>query len=197
MGAQIEVDTLDYDHYLPLFLDGLAETQHPYEFLARKGAEELISRSPDRVAPLLPMLTPPLRRTPESIFLIGLFIALRNRHHISNISTFASIPIEGSLNTRNPRVVCASLKILQLIAGCSKEAGRGLLTYYKSLLPVFNLFRVINLNQGDRIDYAQQKGQNLGDLVQETLEVLEKNGGSRAFVHIKNMVPTYESCLYK
>ena len=107
----MEVDTLDYDHYLPLFLDGLCETQHPYEFLARKGAEELIARSPDRVAPLLPVIIPPLRR---------------------------------ALNTRNPHVICATLKILQLIATCSKESGRGLLTYYKSLLPVFNLFKIMN-----------------------------------------------------
>jgi len=53
------------------------------------------------------------------------------------------------------------------------------------------------VNKGDGIDYSQQKGQNLGDLIQETLEILEKNGGSRAFVQIKHMVPTYESCVWK
>lgn len=30
--------------------------------------------------------------------------------------------------------------------------------------------------------------------IMETLEVLEKNGGSNAFINIKYMVPTYESC---
>lgn len=59
---QVELDTLDYEHYLPLFLDGLCETQHPHEFLARKGAEDLITRAPDRVTPLLPVIIPPLRR---------------------------------------------------------------------------------------------------------------------------------------
>ena len=54
-----------------------------------------------------------------------------------------------------------------------------------------------SVNNGDGIDYSQQKGTNLGDLVQETLEVLEKSGGSAAFVLIKNMVPTYESCVWK
>lgn len=56
---------------------------------------------------------------------------------------------------------------------------------------------IIIVNKGDGIDYSQQKGSNLGDLIQETLEVLEKSGGSAAFVLIKNMVPTYESCVWK
>ena len=34
---------------------------------------------------------------------------------------------------------------------------------------------------------------NLGDLVQETLELLEAHGGEDAFINIKYMVPTYES----
>ncbi|EFX79544.1 hypothetical protein DAPPUDRAFT_33980, partial [Daphnia pulex] len=162
LGWKVELDTLDYEHYLPLFLDGLCETQHPHEFLARKGAEDLITRAPDRVTPLLPVIIPPLRR---------------------------------ALNTRNPRVICSTLKIIQLIATCSKESGRAFLPYYKSLLPILNLFKSVNLNQGDGIDYSQQKNSNLGDLIQETLEMLEKSGGSAAFVLIKNMVPTYESCV--
>ena len=51
-------------------------------------------------------------------------------------------------------------------------------------------------NCGDRIDYSQQKNQNVGDLVQQTLELLERTGGEDAFINIKYMVPTYESCVY-
>ena len=58
----------------------------------------------------------------------------------------------------------------------------------------WNIFAV---NQGDGIDYSQQKGHNLGDSIQETLEILEKSGGSQAFHLIKIMVPTYESCVWK
>lgn len=47
----------------------------------------------------------------------------------------------------------------------------------------------------DDIDYGQQKRENVGDLVQETLEVLEKYGGRDAFINIKYMIPTYESCV--
>lgn len=48
-------------------------------------------------------------------------------------------------------------------------------------------------NTGDGIDYSQQKRQNVGELVNETLEMLERSGGEDAFINIKYMIPTYES----
>ena len=51
------------------------------------------------------------------------------------------------------------------------------------------------VNSGDGIDYSQQKRENIGDLVQETLECFERHGGEDAFINIKYMVPTYESCM--
>jgi hypothetical protein len=51
------------------------------------------------------------------------------------------------------------------------------------------------VNIGDQIDYGQRKKENLGDLIMETLELLEKYGGEDAFINIKYMIPTYESCV--
>lgn len=51
-----------------------------------------------------------------------------------------------------------------------------------------------SVNCGDQIDYAQKNNMNLGDLIDETLQVLERHGGEDAFINIKYMVPTYESC---
>ena len=48
---------------------------------------------------------------------------------------------------------------------------------------------------GDKIDYSQRKSMNLGDLIQQTLELFEMHGGEDAFINIKYMVPTYESCV--
>ena len=45
--------------------------------------------------------------------------------------------------------------------------------YYRQILPVLNLMKTKNANMGDRIDYSQRKGQNLGDLIQSTLELFE------------------------
>lgn len=53
----------------------------------------------------------------------------------------------------------------------------------------------ISVNSGDGIDYSQQKRENVGDLIQETLETFEKRGGEDAFINIKYMIPTYESCM--
>ena len=58
-----------------------------------------------------------------------------------------------------------------------------------------NLFKTKNNNLGDGIDYSQRKAGNLGDLIQETLEIFEKHGGDDAFINIKYMIPTYESCV--
>lgn len=43
--------------------------------------------------------------------------------------------------------------------------------------------------------YSQRKQMNLGDLIQATLEMFEQHGGEDAFINIKYMVPTYESCV--
>jgi len=52
-----------------------------------------------------------------------------------------------------------------------------------------------SVNSGDGIDYSQRKRENLGDLIQETLEVFERHGGDDAYINIKYMIPSYESCL--
>jgi hypothetical protein len=45
------------------------------------------------------------------------------------------------------------------------------------------------------MDFAQKNNNDLGELIQKTLEILEIKGGEDAFINIKYMVPTYESCL--
>lgn len=37
---------------------------------------------------------------------------------------------------------------------------------------------------------------NIGDLIVETLELLEMTGGEDSFINIKYMIPTYESCIH-
>jgi hypothetical protein len=56
-------------------------------------------------------------------------------------------------------------------------------------------YSALLVNLGDGIYYSQQKRENIGDLIQETLEKFELTGGEDAFINIKYMVPTYESVL--
>ena len=41
------------------------------------------------------------------------------------------------------------------------------------------------VNCGDAIDYGQMREENIGDLIFDTLYILEKHGGEDAFVNIK------------
>ncbi|TRY76855.1 hypothetical protein TCAL_03526, partial [Tigriopus californicus] len=107
------------------------------------------------------------------------------------------IPIKAALNTRNVPIMCRTFKSLQLLVKSGEYIGQALVPYYRQLLPIFNLFKNKNLNSGDGIDYHQRFHENIGDLIQETLEILEKRGGPDAFINIKYMIPTYESCIIK
>ena len=68
--------------------------------------------------------------------------------------------------------------------------------YYRQILPILNLYKNKNVNIGDGIDYGQRKKLCLGELILETLQLLEMRGGEDAFINIKYMIPTYESCVH-
>lgn len=159
---KVEIEKLDYHHYLPLFFDGLCETEHPWEFFARQGVHDMLEHGGSKILPVIPQLI---------------------------------IPIKSALAMRNHKVLCVTLKILQHLVVSAEMVGEALVPYYRQLLPVCNMFKSKNKNCGDEIDYSQQKRENVGDLIQETLECFEKHGGDDAFINIKYMIPTYESCM--
>lgn len=159
---KVEIEKLDYHHYLPLFFDGLCETGHPHEFFARQGVHDMLEHGGSKILPVIPQLI---------------------------------IPIKNALNTRKANVICTTLKVLQHLVVSADMVGEALVPYYRQILPILNIFKNKNLNSGDGIDYSQQKRQNIGDLIQETLEAFERHGGEDAFINIKYMVPTYESCM--
>lgn len=105
------------------------------------------------------------------------------------------IPIKTALNTRDPEIISITLKILQKLVTCANYVGEALVPYYRQILPIFNLYKDWNINIGDKIEYSQRKKLNMGDLIQETLELFEQTGGDDAFINIKYMIPTYESCV--
>jgi len=105
------------------------------------------------------------------------------------------IPVKTALNTRDPDIIQVTLKVLQKLVMSVEMIGEALVPYYRQILPIFNLYKGKNANLGDKIDYGQRKKINLGELVQETLELFEQTGGEDAFINIKYMIPTYESCV--
>lgn len=159
---KVEVEKLDYHHYLPIFFDGLREKEEPYRFLAHQGCYDLLKRGGAKILPTIPQLI---------------------------------IPIKTALNTRDPEIIASTLKVLQQLVISGDLIGEALVPYYRQILPVFNLFKIRNKNMGDAIDYGQRKRENIGDLIEETLQLFEIHGGEDAFINIKYMIPTYESCV--
>jgi hypothetical protein len=105
------------------------------------------------------------------------------------------IPLKTALNTRDPEIIASTLKVLQQLVISGDLIGEALVPYYRQILPIFNLYKTRNINMGDAIDYGQRKRENIGDLIEETLQLLEIHGGEDAFINIKYMIPTYESCV--
>jgi hypothetical protein len=134
----------------------------------------------------------------------------RNPNKILAVLPQLIIPIKSkllfnseALSTKSHEIMCITLKKIQKLVLSAEMVGEALVPYYRQILPTFNMFKgkrckfVNNLvNIGDKIDYAQRKNENLSDLIQETLEVLEKHGGEDAYINIKYMIPTYESCMF-
>ncbi|TWW71982.1 PARK2 coregulated gene protein [Takifugu flavidus] len=58
---QVEIDKLDYHHFLPLFFDGLSETTHPYAVLARQGVHDMLEHGGPRILPVIPQLIMPIK----------------------------------------------------------------------------------------------------------------------------------------
>ena len=159
---KVPLESLDYQHYLPLFFHGLSETTYPYEFLARLGLHEMLEHGDGKILPAVDLLI---------------------------------VPIRSGLNTRIPLVLCNMMKALQRLVVSEQRVGEALVPFFRQILPIFRIFKNKNTNIGDSIDYSQQKRMNIADLIQETLELFEVHGGKNAFINIKYMVPTYESCV--
>jgi len=159
---KVDIEKLDYHHYLPIFFDGLREKEDPYRFLAVQGVYDMLDKGGSKILPVVPQLI---------------------------------IPMKTALNTRDIDVIATTLKVLQCLVLAGEMIGEALVPYYRQILPVFNIFKNKRLNSGHNIDYAQRKRLNLGDLIDETLEIFEIHGGEDAFINIKYMIPTYESCV--
>merc|ERR1711904_691967 len=159
---KVDIEKLDYHHYLPIFFDGLREKEDPYRFLAIQGVYDMLDKGGSKILPVVPQLI---------------------------------IPIKTALNTRDPQVMATVLKVLQQLVLAGEMIGEALVPYYRQLLPVMNIFKNKRLNCGHNIDYSQRKRMNLGDLIDETLEIFEIHGGEDAFINIKYMIPTFESCV--
>jgi len=59
---KLSPDLLDYHHYLPVFFDGIRETEEPYWFFAYYGTLDLITQGPTKILQVVPQLVIPLKK---------------------------------------------------------------------------------------------------------------------------------------
>jgi len=165
---KVDIDQLDYHHYLPIFVDGLRETEEPYRFMARQGVLDLLRQGgEEKVLPVIPQLIIPLK---EALNTRDAEIVTVTLKHMQQLV------LCESQNNENGSLI-----------------GQALVPYYRQLLPIFNIFNNQRINVGDAIVYGQQTHECLSELIDETLELFEAHGGADAFINIKYLVPTYQS----
>jgi len=163
---KVEPERLDYIYLLPIFFDGLLEKENPYNFLAFSGLQDMLNAARGKEPSLICPAVPSL-----------------------------IVPLKRCLKTKDNPTMSKAINMLQLMIRCDPRVGELMVPYYRQILPIMNLYMNCNKNLGDGIEYSQRKRENMGDLVSETLELLERTGGEDAFINIKYMIPTYESCM--
>jgi hypothetical protein len=58
---KVEIQQLDYHHYLPIFFEGIREKQDPYRFLAVQGVFDMLDKGGAKVLPVIPQLIIPVK----------------------------------------------------------------------------------------------------------------------------------------
>lgn len=164
---KVAIERLDFQHYLPIFFDGLREVEMPYAFLSEQGVYDMMRVGSSKIVPVIPQLIIPIKTA----------LNTRDRSVIAKV-----------LKVLQALVKCDQEQNL---------VGQALVPYYRQILPVLNIFIRKNENLGDRIDYGQRKRNNIGGLIMETLEAFETHGGKDAFINIKYFVPVYESVIIR
>jgi len=58
---KVDIDQLDYHHYLPILFDGLREKEDPYRFLAVQGTYDMLEKGGTKILPVVPQLIVPVK----------------------------------------------------------------------------------------------------------------------------------------
>ena len=62
---KVSVESLDYHHYLPIFVDGCREKFDPYRAFAILGTNDLLEKGGNKILPVIPQLIIPIKSKNE------------------------------------------------------------------------------------------------------------------------------------
>ena len=165
---KLPVEKIDIARLLPIFCDGLREKVNPYRYVATHGSVDLIKAAaalgPEGRGKLLVAL-------PEVV-----------------------PTLKRALTTNDPHTIVNVCKVLQTLTTSDKIVAGALVPYYRQLLFTLNLFKSKKRCSMDKIDWASHRkdGRTVGEVIEETLDLLQATGGRDAFVNIKYMIPTFD-----
>ncbi|KAF7254389.1 Parkin coregulated gene protein [Varanus komodoensis] len=140
---KVEIEKLDYHHYLPLFFDGLCEMQFPYEFFARQGIHDMLEHGGNKILPVIPQLIIPIKTDDGK--LEEAKMELEQCELLKVMAKFSCLKLHknllNALNLRNRQVICITLKVLQHLVVSADMVGEALVPYYRQILPILNIFK--------------------------------------------------------
>merc|ERR1711879_78861 len=58
---KVDIEKLDYHHYLPIFFDGLREKEEPYRFMAVQATYDMLEKGGPKILPVVPQLIIPMK----------------------------------------------------------------------------------------------------------------------------------------
>ena len=148
----MEIEKLDYHHYLPIFFDGLREKKDPYRFLAVQGVFDLLEHGGAKILPVIPQLILPIKGAPPLLPAAPSQRPVTPAHSAElgagpdNTAQLSAVcwVCSAALNTRDHEVICTTLKVLQQLVVSGEMIGEALVPYYRQILPVLNIFKPRN-----------------------------------------------------
>eukprot|EP00658_Telonema_sp_P-2_P045559 TRINITY_DN3353_c0_g1_i1.p1 TRINITY_DN3353_c0_g1~~TRINITY_DN3353_c0_g1_i1.p1 ORF type:complete len:192 (+),score=16.58 TRINITY_DN3353_c0_g1_i1:711-1286(+) len=159
---EVEPQLLDYECYLPMFFGGLVELEEPYGLFASRGVADMLQAGEDEyVAPVVPLLIAQLRT---------------------------------GLTEPDPRVCTRLVLSLQQLIKVGKLSRRQILVQLKKLLPPLRKLLLKTSWSGysdGGLDADSRSTPDLTRLVEETVQMLHRYGGEKAYKIIKSICPTY------
>jgi len=133
---------LDYQQMLPIFAHGLAETRHPYVFVAQHGFTQLLTcpEAPGKVVAVLPLIVKPLRAALASKDKEVTKNALHACQLLSNV-------VKGALNPFLPHLLIPIKRrcfdrsfqetITELLGAIEENGGEPALVAIKKKVPTY------------------------------------------------------------
>ena len=139
---RIDINSIDYLRYLPIFIEGIREKEDPYRFLAVEATCELIDNASgtDKIIPTIPHIIVPLKaasntRDPILVRLTAQIITMLVRTHSlvasSLVPYYRTLLPVFALFAKHDDVVMAMIDTLEELGGPTAYAA------IKSVMPTF------------------------------------------------------------